>query len=101
MAFSNTARICCSFAVWALSGTSSRTALSFSFQATTRAPIHRSFSQSALKMSEQQTEVDIQTNLDEVKSRIELACKEIGRPSEEVRLVAVSKTKPLELLKQA
>jgi molecular chaperone DnaK (HSP70) len=106
MAFSNRTRVCYSLAVWALSGTSRTTAFSLS---TTTSPsinrqvlINRSFSSSSvLRMSEQQTDVAIQANLDEVISRIESACKEAGRATEDVRLVAVSKTKPLELLKQA
>lgn len=45
--------------------------------------------------------MDIRENLDTVKSRIENACKACGRESSEVRLVAVSKTKPLATLKEA
>lgn len=52
-------------------------------------------------MSEQIAEVNVGANLQEVSSRISDACKAAGRDAKDVRLVAVSKTKPLELLKQA
>lgn len=43
----------------------------------------------------------IKENLDRVKQNIEQACKESGRPADSVKLIAVSKTKPLEDLQQA
>ncbi len=45
--------------------------------------------------------MEIRENLDTVKNRIENACKACGRESSEVKLVAVSKTKPLAALKEA
>lgn len=43
----------------------------------------------------------IKENLDRVKQNMEQACKESGRPADSVKLIAVSKTKPLEDLQQA
>lgn len=43
----------------------------------------------------------IRDNLNEVMRQIESACRTSGRAREEVTLVAVSKTKPVELLKEA
>ena len=43
----------------------------------------------------------IKENLREVEREIELACKKAGRDQSEVTLVAVSKTKPVEMLKEA
>lgn len=43
----------------------------------------------------------IASNLDDVRARIEAACARSGRDSKEVTLIAVSKTKPLEDLKDA
>lgn len=43
----------------------------------------------------------IQTNLNHVKERIQMACSSSGRKEEEVTLIAVSKTKPVEMLKEA
>lgn len=45
--------------------------------------------------------VDIPGNLKEVKDRVEASCKEAGRSVDDVRLVAVSKTKPLSFIKEA
>mmetsp|Transcript_24347 Transcript_24347/g.39790 ORF Transcript_24347/g.39790 Transcript_24347/m.39790 type:complete len:297 (+) Transcript_24347:26-916(+) len=106
MAFSSKARgVCYSLALWALSGTP-RAAVSFSIQSQhTPLCTHRALStlstSSSLNMSEQQTEVDVGANLQEVIDRIQVACKDNGHAMEDVRLVAVSKTKPLALLKQA
>eukprot|EP00525_Craspedostauros_australis_P001042 CAMPEP_0198122798 /NCGR_PEP_ID=MMETSP1442-20131203/35849_1 /TAXON_ID= /ORGANISM="Craspedostauros australis, Strain CCMP3328" /LENGTH=247 /DNA_ID=CAMNT_0043781885 /DNA_START=266 /DNA_END=1009 /DNA_ORIENTATION=+ len=47
------------------------------------------------------TEVDIATNLEEVRQRVAKACDSAGRDASKVRLVAVSKTKPLNLLRDA
>ncbi len=44
---------------------------------------------------------DICQNIESVKERVAKACKEAGRDPEEVRLVAVSKTKPLDDIKAA
>ena len=38
---------------------------------------------------------------DEVKKRVEAACLRVGRKPEEVTLIAVSKTKPVEMLREA
>lgn len=43
----------------------------------------------------------IRTQLQDVQRRIEEACRRAGRNTEEVTLIAVSKTKPLTLLKEA
>ncbi|MDO4274997.1 MAG: YggS family pyridoxal phosphate-dependent enzyme [Eubacteriales bacterium] len=40
-------------------------------------------------------------NLSKVERNIEEACRSVGRPREEVTLVAVSKTKPVEVLREA
>ena len=37
---------------------------------------------------------------DEVKKRVEAACLRVGRKPEEVTLIAVSKTKPVEMLQE-
>ena len=38
---------------------------------------------------------------DEIKKRVEAACLRVGRKPEEVTLIAVSKTKPVEMLREA
>lgn len=43
----------------------------------------------------------IKTQLEEVRERIEAACLKAGRSSSEVTLIAVSKTKPISMLKEA
>ena len=43
----------------------------------------------------------IRDNLETVKANIEAACARSGRDSKEVTLVAVSKTKPVEMLQEA
>ena len=43
----------------------------------------------------------IKENVAEVEARIQAACKRAGRRREEVTLIAVSKTKPVEMLKEA
>lgn len=55
----------------------------------------------SLAMSGEQLEVHVGSNLEEVRLRIAECCTEAGRDVSEVQLVAVSKTKPLELVKQA
>ena len=40
-------------------------------------------------------------NLKEVEAKIEAACKRAGRDRSEVTLIAVSKTKPVEMLEEA
>lgn len=45
--------------------------------------------------------VDITTNLEEVRDRMSVACEGVGKSPTDVKLIAVSKTKPLELLQQA
>ena len=43
----------------------------------------------------------LRENLQEVEQRIADACRRAGRKREEVTLIAVSKTKPAEMLKEA
>lgn len=43
----------------------------------------------------------LKQNFDEVEARIQAACRRAGRKREEVTLIAVSKTKPVEMLKEA
>lgn len=45
--------------------------------------------------------MDIKLNLENLKTDISQICKSCGRDSAEIKLVAVSKTKPVELIKQA
>jgi hypothetical protein len=45
--------------------------------------------------------VNIAANLKEVRDRVEVSCKDAGRSVDSVRLVAVSKTKPLSYIKEA
>lgn len=52
-------------------------------------------------MSSSETEVDVGAHLDEVRQNIANACKDAERELADVRLVAVSKTKPLELVQAA
>lgn len=42
----------------------------------------------------------INENLKDVEERIQAACRRVGRPEKDVTLVAVSKTKPVEMLKE-
>lgn len=56
---------------------------------------------SAAEASPKEAGVDIPRNLEEVRSRVETSCKDAGRSVESVRLVAVSKTKPLSYIKEA
>eukprot|EP00980_Cylindrotheca_fusiformis_P016716 scaffold5024_cov136-Cylindrotheca_fusiformis.AAC.45 len=63
---------------------------------------HRAFSASSiLAMSTEQTEVRVGANLEEVRQKIAESCNSAGRDVSTVQLVAVSKTKPLELVKEA
>ena len=43
----------------------------------------------------------LRENLEEVEARIQAACDRAGRKREEVTLISVSKTKPVETLKEA
>lgn len=43
----------------------------------------------------------IRENMEQVQQRIEAACERAGRDSSEVTLIAVSKTKPIEMLQEA
>jgi uncharacterized pyridoxal phosphate-containing UPF0001 family protein len=52
-------------------------------------------------MSSDTTKVRVGANLDEVRKKISQTCKDAGHDPNDVRLVAVSKTKPLELVKEA
>ena len=45
--------------------------------------------------------IDVKENLNEVHKKIEQACKRSGRDLSEVTLICVSKTKPIEMLKEA
>lgn len=56
---------------------------------------------SASTSSDAETEVDVAGNISSVKQRMEDSISSIGRQAESVRLVVVSKTKPLELLQAA
>lgn len=44
---------------------------------------------------------DIEANLSEIRSRIAVACRKAGRNPEAVELIAVSKTFPLEMIREA
>ncbi len=46
-------------------------------------------------------EYSIKDNIEEVKNKIAAVCQEAGRAPKEVTLIAVSKTKPVELLREA
>ena len=50
---------------------------------------------------EERRKAVIKENLEEVEQRIQAACRHAGRKREEVTLIAVSKTKPVEDLKEA
>ena len=43
----------------------------------------------------------LETHLKEVEAKIQAACDRAGRKREEVTLIAVSKTKPIEMLQEA
>ncbi len=43
----------------------------------------------------------VRENMEDVKERIRVACGRAGRPQNDVTLIAVSKTKPLELVREA
>lgn len=45
--------------------------------------------------------MEIQTNLLEIQNQIHESCLKVGRDPKEVTLVAVSKTKPIEMLQEA
>ncbi|HKJ34848.1 MAG TPA: YggS family pyridoxal phosphate-dependent enzyme [Balneolales bacterium] len=45
--------------------------------------------------------IDICRNIDQIKSRIQSACKRVNRNPDDITLVAVSKTKPIEAIKEA
>lgn len=109
---SNRTRACCSLALFALN-TRRHCALALG----PGAPHHhqalkfqtgivhstnsRSFSSSIPLAMSEQLEVDVAFNLAEVKEQVTKACEDAGRDPSTVRLVAVSKTKPLQLLKDA
>ena len=42
----------------------------------------------------------VSENLEQVKANIEAACKRVGRDPKDVTLIAVSKTKPLEMVEE-
>ena len=42
----------------------------------------------------------VQENLKTVRERIEAACRRVGRDPDEVTLIAVSKTKPVEMMRK-
>ena len=103
---SNRARACCSLVLLAynarrclVSGFVRNSGLlAFNLQEVS----HRPFSTTPkVAMSNEQLEVNVGANLEEVRSRIVECCNDAGRDVTEVQLVAVSKTKPLELVKQA
>ena len=43
----------------------------------------------------------IRENIDKVQRSIEAACEKVGRAVDEVTLIAVSKTKPVSMLREA
>jgi hypothetical protein len=45
--------------------------------------------------------LSVQENVERIQERIQLACQRAGRPAEDVRLIAVSKTKPAEAIREA
>lgn len=45
--------------------------------------------------------IDICRNIEGIKSRVKKACERVGRDPDEITLVAVSKTKPVEAIKEA
>lgn len=45
--------------------------------------------------------MSVQENVERIQERIQLACQRAGRPAEDVRLIAVSKTKPAEAIREA
>ncbi|MCI4667722.1 MAG: YggS family pyridoxal phosphate-dependent enzyme [Bacteroidia bacterium] len=45
--------------------------------------------------------VEIQSNLEKINKKIEDACVKAGRNADEVKLIAVSKTKPMDLIREA
>ena len=53
----------------------------------------RGFASSAPLAMSDQTEVDVASNLEQVRERLVKACEDAGRDPAQVRLVAVSKTK--------
>ena len=108
-----------SLLLWMLSATARRSVVS-SFVATTRTTtsksnqflrIRPSSSFASMSMSssssrndrvvEEEVNSNIVGNLEHVRSKVEAACETAGRPVESVRLVAVSKTKPLSYIKEA
>ena len=54
-----------------------------------------------MSSSNEAVTIDVADNLQYVKDKIKASCEECGRSVDDVRLVAVSKTKPLELVQQA
>ena len=66
-----------------------------------RASTHSHFAMSAATSSESDVKVDIASNMAAVRHRMDDAISSSDRPPGSVRLVAVSKTKPLELLQAA
>jgi pyridoxal phosphate enzyme (YggS family) len=96
-------RACCSLAIF----TWNRVLFGFSFQRPNYpspivTPFPRNYfsSTSHLRMSSE-IEVDVGSHLDEVRQNIARVCKDSGRELDDVRLVAVSKTKPLALVQAA
>ncbi|MGK3762022.1 MAG: hypothetical protein ACI8RD_014340 [Bacillariaceae sp.] len=75
---------------------------SFSYSSPCRWRHRSSFAMSEKTETETEAEMEyIRGNLQHVISRVELSCKESGRSVDDVRLVAVSKTKPLSFIKEA
>lgn len=52
-------------------------------------------------MQEAKSKIDLRENLAKVRQRIEQAAKRAGRNSDEIKLVAVSKTNPVSVLREA
>ncbi len=55
----------------------------------------------SLSINKRTDKIMIRENLESVRKRIETACEKAGRSRNEVTLIAVSKTKPLDMLKEA
>ena len=55
----------------------------------------------SLSINKRTDKIMIRENLESVRKRVETACEKAGRSRNEVTLIAVSKTKPLDMLKEA
>ena len=53
----------------------------------------------SLSINKRTDKIMIRENLESVRKRVETACEKAGRSRNEVTLIAVSKTKPLDMLR--